>query len=90
VVVGEGYRVSDVIRIDATADDAARPRSSLDGFSLVGIDVDPDDRLRSMIAGSSVVGLEIVAILPRLLHGTTRGYLVLVYDRARDPRAVTP
>lgn len=64
-----------------------RPMSSLDGFKLIRIDTDPDPNLYMTVAGLHAGGLEVVGVLPVKFLGTGDGYLVVSYDRSKDPRA---
>lgn len=75
------------IDLSAGSEDERPPMSSLDGYSLIGIDVDPDERLLSSLVSLRLGGLEVVSIEPVLFHGRTRGFLLIVYDRDKDPRA---
>lgn len=67
------------------------PMSSLDGYSLIGIDTDPPSQLYSTIVGLTTdIGhgvSEVVAIVPVKFHGVRPGYLVIAYDKSKDPRA---
>lgn len=67
--------------------DDTKPFSSLDGYTLIGIDVDPDERLLATLFSLRVNGVEVVSVIPQYFHGRTRGYLVVSYDATKDPRA---
>jgi hypothetical protein len=61
--------------------------SSLDGYSLTGIDTDPDTNVVMALNGLLANGLDAVAVLPVTFHGTGRkGYLIVSYDKTKDPR----
>lgn len=61
--------------------------SSLDGYSMIGIDTDPDSNMYSSVASLQANGLDVIAILPVQFHGDGRkGYIVIAYDKTKDPR----
>jgi hypothetical protein len=66
---------------------SAGSMSSLDGISITAIDTDPESNLYMTIAGMQTNGLRVVGILPFRFFGVRPGYLVVSYDRTKDPRA---
>jgi hypothetical protein len=68
-----------------------RPASNLDGIHLTAIDTDPDENLALMLANSRRpphgTPIQVLGVIPLLFHGDRFGYLVVTYDRTKDPRA---
>ncbi len=65
-----------------------KPMSALDGYSLEALEHDPQETLAAALCNPLPGGPEIVTVIPVTFHGTTSGFLVLRYDKAKDPRAV--
>jgi hypothetical protein len=61
--------------------------SSLDGLELTAIDTDIEQNLCLTLLSMHRGGLQVVGILPFLFFGIRSGYLIVTYDRTKDPRS---
>ena len=66
-----------------------KPMSSLDGLGLelVGIDTDPEAHLEAIEVSLALANIEILASIPHLFHDVRPGFILVTYDRSKDPRA---
>ena len=63
-----------------------KPMSSLDGLSTIAIDNDAEANLYGMLAAARINDLQIVAVVPFRFFNIRNGYLVILFDKTKDPR----
>lgn len=63
------------------------PVSTLDGFSLMGIDTDPNENLAQLLISAKDRGLKVVTVIPWVWHGVRPGFIVVLYDESKVSKA---